>query len=335
MAWAEWTTKSKQENEFEQPDSQGSGCFVSNPFSDQRMNFSEETFSSWAAAPSKTETDKAKHAEDAVRDAIDADGNLSMLNISVFPQGSYKARTNVRQNSDVDICVRCNEPFFADYPENKTREDFGNQKADLKYADFKNMVQRALVAHFGDASVQRGDKAFDIHENSYRIDADAVATFERRWYTDRKNSDGSHHYFRGVGFLPDSGSRINNWPEQNYDRGCEKNEACNRHYKRVVRIVKRLCYDMAEHNVRAAHNMGSFLIESLVYNVPNPAFSHATYTADVEAVLTHIYNAAAKDDLCGDWREVNGFKFLFHPTQTWTREQIHDFALAAWRYAGF
>jgi hypothetical protein len=299
------------------------------------MKFSEETLAFWATAPSQTEAEKAKHAEDAVRDAIDADNDLSELDISVFPQGSYKARTNVRQNSDIDICVRCNHPFFADYPAGKTQADFGNRKGDLEYADFKNMVENALVVHFGRGAVTRGSKAFDIHENSYRIDADVIPTLERRWYTGRKNADGSHHYYRGVAFLPDQGSLINNWPEQNYVRGCEKNDACDRHFKRVVRIVKRLCYKMADDGVAAARTMGSFLIESLVYNVPNPAFSHQTYTADVESVLTHIYNATARDELCGDWREVNGFKILFHSTQTWTREQVHDFSLAAWRYADF
>src|SRR5205807_2833690 len=140
------------------------------------------------------------------------------------------------------------------------------------------------------------------------------------------------HYYRGVAFLPDTGGRINNWPEQNYANGCDKNDACNRHYKRVVRIVKRLCYKMADEGIDAAHKMGSFLLESLVYNAPNAAFTHETYTADLEAVLTCIYNETAHDESCGDWREVNGFKYLLHPTQPWTRQQVHNFSIAAWRY---
>jgi hypothetical protein len=299
------------------------------------MTLSEQTFAFWAAAPSQTESDKAKHAEDAIRAAITADHNLGKIDLSIFSQGSYKARTNVRQNSDVDICVRCNDAFFADYPKGKTREEFGNTKADVTYGQFKDMVETALIAHFGRQSVTRGDKAFDVHENSYRIDADVIPTFERRWYTGGLDRDGAHHYHRGVAFLPENGSRINNWPEQNYIQGCEKNDACNRHYKRVVRIIKRLCYKMADDGVAETKGIGSFLIECLVYNVPNAAFFHETYTTDVEAALGHIYNATKSAELCGDWREVNQFKYLFHPTQSWTREQVNDFTVAAWRYAGF
>jgi tRNA nucleotidyltransferase (CCA-adding enzyme) len=72
------------------------------------------TFSSWGAPPGTTEQTKCENAERAVRKAIDASAKLSAKSIEVFTQGSYANRTNVREDSDVDICVLYTEAFFDD-----------------------------------------------------------------------------------------------------------------------------------------------------------------------------------------------------------------------------
>ena len=169
------------------------------------MNISEENLVSWSKGPGQTEADKCSNAETAVRKAINAREQLAALDVSVFAQGSYSARTNVRQNSDVDICVRYNATFFTCYPDGMSRETVGNVPGTMAFADFKSMVQKALGDYFGKAGVTRGNKAFDIHANTYRIDADVVPTFEYRRYTGKRNADGSHHYLSGVAFDPDSG----------------------------------------------------------------------------------------------------------------------------------
>ena len=75
----------------------------------------EATFSSWGAAPGDTEQTKCENAERAVRKAINASAKLSAKSIEVFTQGSYANRTNVLQDSDVDICVLYTGTFFPDY----------------------------------------------------------------------------------------------------------------------------------------------------------------------------------------------------------------------------
>lgn len=296
----------------------------------------EDTFSGWAQGPGKTEQEKSENAETAIKKAVAASDELSKLDISVFAQGSYRARTNVKQDSDVDICVRLNKPFFADYPPEKTDADFGNTNAPLTYAGFKDMVHNALNDYFGSDSVTRGKKAFDVHANSYRIDADVVPTLEYRWYTGRKNSDGTNHYHAGVAFVPDnSTNRIINWPQQTFDNGVQKNDTTGRRYKRMIRIVKRLRNEMQEEKVAAANDLASYLIECLAWNVLNEGFNHDTYTADVRYVLAHTFNATQKDETCKEWGEVNELKYLFRPSQPWTREQAHSFLAAAWDYIGF
>jgi len=293
----------------------------------------ESSFSTWANGPGKTEAEKCDNAETAVRKAIQSYEPLTGWDISVFAQGSYKVRTNIRLESDVDICVRLDSPtFFAKYPEGKTREDFGNTKGTIAFADYRNLIDEALSKYFGKGSVFRGEKAFDIHANTYRVDADVVPALEHRRYTGRLNPDGSHHFYRGVAFNVNGGGNIVNWPDQNYVSGNEKNSATNRRYKRVVRILKNLRTYMHSKDVAAANDISSFLIESLVWNAPNYCFSSDEYWENVKSVLAFLITNTRVLDTCNKWVEVNEMKYLFRSSQPWTFEQAHAFVSAAWQF---
>jgi len=299
------------------------------------MNISEDTFISWSKGPGQTEADKCNNAETVVRKAIKADQQLQGLDISVFAQGSYCARTNVRLNSDVDICIRYNTSFFPDYPEGTTKETFGNIDSTMVFAYFKDMVQAALENYFGKNGVTRGNKAFDVHANTYRIDADVVSTFEHRRYTGNKNADGTYHYIAGVAFRPDKGALIINWPQQTYDNGVARNNGTGRKYKRVIRILKRLRNKMQDENIGEAQPISSFLIEGLAWNADVEAFSKDTYTEILRHVIADTWNKTRNDEGCKEWGEVNELKYLFRSAQPWTRQQANDFLQAAWDYIGY
>lgn len=299
------------------------------------MNISEDSFVSWSAGPSQTETDKCVNAETAVRKALQADKRLAELDITVFAQGSYMARTNVRQDSDVDICVRYNGAFFPEYPADTDATTFGNIDGKLPFADFKNMVGDALIAYFGSDQVSRGKKAFDVHANTYRIDADVVPTFEHRRYSGKRNTDNSWHYYTGVAFLPDGGGLIKNWPAQNYENGVARNTDTRRRYKRVIRILKRLRNKMQDEKIAEAANVASFLIEGLVWNTSLAALQRDTYTETIRDLIIEVWNATKSDEACKEWVEVNGMKWLFRSSQPWTSKQVHDFTHAAWNFIGY
>ena len=299
------------------------------------VNISEDNLVSWSKGPRQTEADKCSNAETAVRKAIKASEELAAHSVSVFAQGSYSARTNVRQNSDVDICVRYGSAFFPDYPKGTTRETFGHVQGSLPFADFKGMIQKALEDYFGTTGVTRGNKAFDVHANTYRIDADVVPTFEHRRYTGKRNADGSHNYLSGVAFDPDSGRRLINWPEQTYSNGVERNTATGRKYKRVIRILKRLRDRMQGDGIAIAKKTPSFLIESLVWNAEVDAFNNDTYTAILRYLLAALWNRTREDDVCSEWCEVNELKYLFYLAQPWTRQEANEFLQAAWDYIGY
>ena len=291
----------------------------------------EETFQSWAKAPGETEQTKCDNAVRAVRKAIDASSTLKSRSIRVFAQGSYCNRTNVRTDSDVDICVLCDNSIFFNLPDGMTSGDFGiATPADYTYSTFKNDVEAALRSYFGTGFVTRGKKAFDIHENTYRIDADVVPCFEYRRYHKDKS------YLQGTAFIPDGGSRIINWPDQNYENGVAKNKETGQRFKDVVRIIKRLRNKMDDEKIAAAKPIPSFLVECLVWNVvPNDRFGHDSYKADVRSSLAYLFNNTIKVDDCKEWGEINELKYLFRPGQPWTMEQAHKFTSTAWDYLGF
>lgn len=293
----------------------------------------ESTFQSWGQPPSQTEQDKCENAERAIRKAIGNSASLSSRTIEVFAQGSYANRTNVRQNSDVDICVLCKDVCFTDLMNGLTDADCGLSSHPYTYGSFKNEVGQALIDHFGNAAITRGNKAFDVHANTYRIDADVVPCFEHvRYFRASNGSLGTH---RGTELRPDNGGRVINWPRQNYANGVSKNDATGRSFKAAVRILKRLRNEMDDAGIGAAKPIPSFLIECLAWNVPDEAFRYKTYKADVRHVLAHLWNNTRSVDSCDKWGEINELKYLFRSAQPWTREQANSFLQAAWTYIGF
>ncbi|MBC8198822.1 MAG: nucleotidyltransferase [Desulfobacterales bacterium] len=288
----------------------------------------EQQFREWAKPPGKTEQDRCDNAESAIRNAIRSSDKLKARNIKIFTQGSYRNNTNVRKDSDVDIGVLCTDTLLNEFPEGMNRDDFGLEPASYHYEQFKNEIEEALVKHFGRPAVKRGNKAFDVHETSYHVDADVVAFFEHRRY----DKDGA--FIEGVALLTDrEKKRIINWPEQHYTNGCHKNTNTGKRFKSIVRVLKALSNEMTEQNVSGGDIPG-FLIECMVWNVPNSEFQNNTYTADVQAALAFLYEKTKDDAPCKEWGEVSELKYLFRPSQKWTRQQANAFTVAAWNYVG-
>jgi len=293
----------------------------------------EETLTSWAQGPSNTEKEKAKNAENVICEALNNDAELAKMNILVFAQGSYKVRTNVRQDSDVDICILNRDQVFPTYEERVTQDGVGLVDSDFTYTQFKDMVQKALIKRFG-SGVTRGNKAFDVHANTYRLDADVVPAFEHRRYTGNVDNRGNYLFHKGIAFNPDNGIRIINWPDQTHFNGKEKHVRTLRKYKKAIRILKQLRNVMQEKNITAANDIGSFVIESMVWNVPDDDFIKNNYTDMMRNVLAYIFNETMSKEKCEEWGEVNELKYLFKFDEP-KRIKAHNFISEAWDYIGF
>ena len=298
----------------------------------------EDTFAHWARPPGKTEAARCKNAVGAIRNAIAKSPKLSGKNLKVFVQGSYRNRVNVRQDSDVDVGVLCSDSFFTEYREGATASFFRNTAATYTYSEFKNDLGEALVAYFGHQGVHRGNKAFDLGGNTYRVEADVAPFFEHRHY--RRDT----FYAAGVALVPDHGGLIVNYPEKlldywpdltlHYENGVLKNTATSRRFKGVVRILKKVRNEMASAGILYATPIPGFLIECLIWNVTIGCFTPTTWEERVRSILLSLWSGTRTDAECGSWTEVNGIKRLFAPDQSWTRRQAHEFVDAAWRFLG-
>ena len=228
----------------------------------------ENTFSLWARPPGKTERERCENAIKAIRNAIAKSDKLKNRSLTVFPHGSYRNRVNVRQDSDVDVGALCDESFFYHLPEGTTNETFGfSVPAKYGYTQFKNELGEALTEHFGYGAVSRGNKAINVRENTYHVEADVAPFFEYRRYFKNGN------YLCGMALSPDNGGQIHNYPERildrwpqtpmHYENGVSKNKVTHRSYKGVVRILKKIRNEMDEDDafISAAKPIPGFLIE--------------------------------------------------------------------------
>ena len=296
----------------------------------------ENTLYNWAQPPGATEQQRSENAIRAIRAAIGGRSSfLRTRKIKAFIQGSYRNRVTVRQDSDVDVGVMCHDGFLAQYPRGMTRADFGHSALEYSFSQFKNELEQALVSHFGQASVTRGNKALTVRENSYRVEADVAPFFEFRRY------ERDQSYVAGVALLTDKGIRIENFPEKllpywptrplHYENGVAKNRDTYRRFKGVVRILKRLRNRMANAGNNTATVVPGYLLECLSWNVPDGKFDRSSLTGRVQTVLDYLWSNTRVDWLCNSWREVDNIKSLFHASQPWTREAAHAFVDAALR----
>jgi hypothetical protein len=296
----------------------------------------EATFRNWSKPSSDFEQQKMDNAVAQVRAAVDKSPVLGLYDIYVFPQGSYRNNTNVRQESDVDVCVLNRDVQFSDFSfaNGLTRETASLSSHPYKYDAFKDDVETALVGYFGRTAVKRGKKAFDISESTTRVEADVVAAYTHRRYTGNPGH-GTPPSITGTEFVTDTGQRIINWPEQHHANGGAKNLRTSNRFKFMVRVLKRLRYYMEAEGVAAAKGIPSYLIECLVWNARDAAFEPSAYWSDMREVLRQTFNGTRSDDLCQEWREVSDLKYLFRQSQAWTRPQAHAFLSAAWDFVGF
>ena len=298
----------------------------------------ESTFGSWAQPPGTTEQQRSENSIRAVRAAIAASSKLNVRRIKVFTQGSYRNRVTVRQDSDVDVGVMLYDYFLPRYPDGKSGSDFDHSDAEYSYRQFKDELKEALVAHFGTAAVRRGNKAINIRENSYRVEADVAPFFEFRQYW----KDGS--YRAGVALRPDNGGRVENYPERlldywprtplHYENGVSKNTATSRRFKGVARILKRLRNEMEDAGNAMAKTVPGYLLECMSWNVPNNTFVTSSWDSCVQAVLPYLWRNTEHDAQCESWCEVDDIKYLFRASQPWTRTDAHAFIDQAWSYVG-
>lgn len=293
------------------------------------MKYTEQMLQAFTAPLSPTEDSRAKNAINMIRSAIESNRELRPLEYEVFLQGSYANNTNVKTESDVDVCVMLKSSFFYDLPDGKCETDYGITPEPITFQRYRDLVKKALIDKFGSYNVFDGNKSMKITENSYHVKADVVPTFQHRRYMPVGSG-----YIEGTRFYSKDGKIVTNYPKQHIKNGTEKNNQTNYDYKKLVRIMKHIKNDMVEDKITDGDTISSFLIECLVWNVPNSTIMGCnTWTETVKRAIIFLYNAI-KDGNHKEWGEVSELLYLFRGHK-WTDQDAKQWLADAWNYLGY
>lgn len=298
--------------------------------------FSEQTFDNWRKPASETEEQRISNAISMIKDAINSNEKLKQKDIEIFVQGSYANNTNVKAESDVDVCVMLKDTFYSKKVEGLTREDYGFSEGTNSFTDYRKEVLKALIDKYGEKNVKPGNKSIKIISNSYRVEADAVPSFQFRNYK-YLNSKDPEKYIEGIKFYAhNTNEEVVNYPKIHIENGKKKNKDTQRRYKRLVRIFKRIRYKMIDDGEPVNKGITSFLIECLLWNTPNSVFNdNNDWTERTKQAIKYLYNKTKEEKDCKEWGEVSEILYLFHNGKKWDIKMTNNYLLQMWKYLEF
>lgn len=287
--------------------------------------------------PSDNEDAKRKRTEQQIRDALAAYEPLKGRPYTVYTKGSYANNTNVRLNYDVDVAVEYGGYFYFDFMfdlEGHDKSEVGVVSSNDTYTrnDFKSDIKGALDAAFGSEAVTSGKIAYRVRNGKTTLPADVVPSWEYRRYDRIVN--GVPIFQTGSRVYPSDGRYKDNYPKAQMANGIGKNNRTKHRYKWMVRALKRLQTKLVADGL-LLEELPSYLIECLVYNVPDDKFGQTTYMAEMQVVLAAIFNATLSSGDANDWLEVHELRYLFRADPGWTMMQVHGLADTAWNTLGF
>lgn len=266
------------------------------------MKFNKSDLESYARPLSDTEKEQCKHAINMVKEALTEYGYVLTQNLSTFEidtsyyyelrdsinskitiilQGSYANNTNIRRVSDVDIAI------------------LYNPRIPMAFESYKQNIHNALKNKFGVYAVERKNKSIKVNGNTYRKSIDVVPAFPIEQIAEK-----------GIYLITDKEKeKIYNYPLQHIKNGYEKNKQTDYKYKKIVRIVKYIKYFMELQKISSADKIGSFNVESLIWNVPEQVFKkYNTLGFIVDDVIKYLYEHIL--DIYISYKEANGIKKL-------------------------
>jgi hypothetical protein len=290
-----------------------------------------------AAPPSDNEDDKRQRTENEIKAALADYEPLKGRPYRVYAKGSYANNTNVRLNYDVDIAVEYHGYFYSDLVfdlKNTSKADIGLSKSDDPYArdEFKSDIRAALVKAYGSSAVKDGKIAYRVRESKTTLPADVVPCWEYRRYDKFVNGEALFH--EGSRVYPTDGGHKDNYPKIQRANGIAKNNRTGYRYKRMVRALKKLQTRLVISGDLEGE-LPSYLVECLVYNVPDRLFNNTSYMDDMRGVLARIFNATLPNGDSGKWEEANALRYLFYAGSDWSADEAHALASAAWDALGF
>lgn len=259
---------------------------------------------------SDTENAKAEQSIKMVQESInDYDwASVELRCPTVKLKGSYDNNTNVKIDSDVDIYVLFDGFFWIDTPKQCISPIHKGDGKTCEY--YKEHLEKALKSRFI-SQIRNGNKVFKIKETSYKHEADIMTAFPAK-------DDKNNHSHNGVHLFFNNGSKAITYPEQNKLNSDRKDLMTAGYYKKMVRVFKGIKNDL---NL----DTPSFLIECMVYNVPNEFIidSSKNYLGKARNIVDMWSRFLPNRQ--NEFVETNEIKLLFSPIQKWTLDDAVNF----------
>lgn len=234
----------------------------------------------------------------------------------LYVKGSYKNKTNVRADSDVDIAIEFQGCSYYGAPEG-AREEYRPSPYNGSWnpEKWRNALNLSLIENFGTAVDTSGRVAIQIAEvPGSRPSTDVVPSYAYKQYTDTRYSRANE----GACVFPsDGGPKIINWPQQQYENGIRLNSQTRRRYKHLVRILKRAENVLA--NKDQIPELPSYFMECLIYNGSTDAMVRDDLEVAVKETLASVYRKL--DSSPQSMVEPNEMKMLFNAGSAWTPDE--------------
>jgi len=295
----------------------------------------ETLLSQWIKPSSDSEKSQQDRAERMVREAINAHPELRDLDKLIYTKGSYPNNTNVRRDSDVDVVVELQECVYYDYRPGvapPAPSPGSPYEGPWTPRNWRATINEALTDAFGSASVDTSGKvATEISSvPGSRPSADVVPSFLYHRYDDAARTSLEQG---SCVFPTNGGAKIVNWPEQQLTNGRAKNVRTGQRYKNYVRALKN-----SENTLAASgtiSNLPSYLMECLVFNVPDATLNTGTLDKGFQETLRWLYLRLDDGTAQTEWVEPNWCKWLFKGVQKWTVGDAKTLVLETWNYLGY
>ena len=222
------------------------------------MAVSDEQLQLWSQPTSSPDFEEArKLLEEAINSAMG-----SQVKFEVYVQGSYANGTNLANVSDVDIIIELAFPSMTDIPQS-------TEQARQEWTTTRDRVASALQKSFPKSRITVGPNAIRIETVAQNISGDAVVAM--RFVKNISTAENvvpagtqGMAFFRG-----DKRNWVINYPKLHLGNTSRKETATGNRYKRTVRIFKNI---RNQCRPPAGMKYSSYLVESLIFNVPNELF---------------------------------------------------------------
>jgi len=223
-------------------------------------------------------------AEGVLREALHRSPLLDARQFEIFGQGSRVNNTYIEPASDIDLVLMLKPP-----PASKLDEtDFSRNN----WAEFRDDVLAALGESY---VVRMGRRCVNVDDpdSLFGEMVDILVATEHRRYP----VPGARRYEQGVYFRDREGRPIVNFPKQHRRNGDEKDLRTGGRFKQVVRAAKRV-RRLAERDRMIADGAApSYLLECLLYNVPDHIYRRASLGAAYRGALEWLRWCHREDPL--------------------------------------